>query len=160
MGYICNSSLRVKISVFCNILLHLQSQNLMDQSELFSPTPGSWNRPTVLWLTITTCSLTAALSKRVLPSAETQLHARTAPRKICFKAGLTSYAMITHIDLLKVYRLKLWQFKATGSHNVFRLFQSKVSVLVPLHVYAAEQTRVQHISFGTAGEDNVEPWLV
>lgn len=100
------------------------------------------------------------LSERLLPSAETQSHARTAPRKICFKTGLTSYAMITHIDPLKVCRLKLWQFKATGSHNVFRLFQSKVSVLVPLHVYAAEQTRVQHISFGTAGEDNVEPWLV
>lgn len=70
--------------------------------------------------------------------------------------------MITasHTDPLKVLRLKLWQFKAPGSHNVLRLFQSKVSVLVPLHVYAAEQTRMQRISFGTAGEDNVEPWLV
>lgn len=70
---------------------------------------------------------------------------------------MTPYMMITapSIDPLKVLRLKLWQFKATESHNIFRLFQSKVGVLVPLHVYAAERTRMQHILFG--GEDNAEP---
>lgn len=87
--------------------------------------------------------------------------------KILFQNRSKSMCDLLHNDHRTVYEtiksgrfLKLWQFKGTESHNTFRMVQSKVSVLVPLHVYALKQTRMQHISFGAAREDNVEPWLV
>lgn len=84
----------------------------------------------------------------------------------CFKAALRTGRLFVLksstqcMKPLEVVYLKLWQFKGNRTHNIFRIVQSKVSVLVPLHVYSLKQTRMQHISFGTAGEDNVEPWLV
>lgn len=58
---------------------------------------------------------------------------------------------------LKSGQFKVVTVQGSGSHNVFRMAQAKVSVLVPPHVYALKQTRMQHISFGTASEDNAEP---
>ena len=144
----------------CSILLHLQSRNFMDQSERSNSRVLEHAHRAMADHQHAQPICSSILASN--PNAETQSHACTAARKISFKASLTSSAMITapRIDPLKVLRLKLWQFKATGSHNIFRLFQNKVSVLVPLHVYAAEQTRMQHISFGTAEEDNVALWLV
>lgn len=131
-------------------------------------TPRSSNTPTKACLTVRTDRLTAIIPLPFLKPVNTikGIYIMISSKKICFKAGLragaTSCIMITTqcMKPLKVAGLKLWQFKGTGSHNIFRMVQSKVSVLVPLHVYALKHTRMQHISFGTAGEDNVEPWLV
>lgn len=146
----------------------LLNRPFTDLSDLFSPTPRSSNTPTKACLTVRTDRLTAIIPLPFLKPVNTikGIYIMISSKKICFKAGLragaTSCIMITTqcMKPLKVAGLKLWQFKGTGSHNIFRMVQSKVSVLVPLHVYALKHTRMQHISFGTAGEDNVEPWLV